>query len=292
MSNYNDLPPGNFNLIDNAFQPTKKDNYEHIKGLTEKVSDLTSKGRLRSALDEIFKVLDQHPDHPQALHLAMVVMGRDQDDMRRAAEPISDIYYNDRRLDPIFTVCSRCKRANWISRNALFGDVHSMTIFDPAGLQCYNCGYVMCRHCLREVYGNDYLSDTATLACHNCGKTALRIPVYPTGRTPQQMKRHKRPVICVILFRHGPLPPDETFIKNILALRSPEVNTDNIPLFGVAFRDWPGNMYMQCQLTLLRMEGKGELPRGSSDYAEMFTWQEPGYGHLCILKVVQPPPES
>src|SRR5712691_6586585 len=163
---YSRIPPGNFNLVERAFRPTW--DYERIEGLTETVQTLSTQGRLRSALDEIFKALDTYPDHPQALELAMIIVGKGSGiEAIEVQEPLTKAYLLDRLLDPIFTVCSRCSTQAWVSSNCLFGDVGSITVTNPAGLQCYNCGYVVCRNCLQETRRSMTVA-TVSQTCPHC----------------------------------------------------------------------------------------------------------------------------
>jgi hypothetical protein len=79
-------PPSDFNLIENAFRPTAT--FSPVPGLEEKVKQLLGETRLRSALDEVFKVLADEPQNEHALRLAMEPF-RSRTQELRAKEPLT-----------------------------------------------------------------------------------------------------------------------------------------------------------------------------------------------------------
>ncbi len=78
--------------------------------------------------------------------------------------------------------------------------------------------------------------------CPNCREEALDTPVYPTGRTPAQLRRHVRRVEQLFLFREGPLPPDVETITDLVKIVSPDAIEDDAAIFGLPVENWRANM--------------------------------------------------
>ena len=188
-----DIPPPNFNISDFVFRPGQP--YVARPGLLDSTQELFGQERYVSALKPLLAILAESPHDQEALTLALLVVGRARTQQVQANEALSQTYLLDRRLDPIFAVCSKCKRSSWAPVNCLFGPAAHIT--NPIGVQCRSCGYVVCRKCLQ---GRD--------ACLNCGSADFRAPVYPTGRQPHQLERRLQPVVAAIVLREGPIPPD------------------------------------------------------------------------------------
>ena len=195
-------------------------------------------GRDRSALHEIFQTLDQDPQSEAALRLAVLLLGGSRSAQMQSVEPISQNDLIDRRLDPIYTMCSQCKNNMWISINWQHSAAR-MVVTNPIGLQCQDCGYVVCRECLNKTIKMSLGPETYPNRCPNCGKNTLGTPVYPTGRTGLQMERRADSISHVFLFREGPLPPDPDYMKEILAEVSPDVLDSNCKLSGLNVWPWP-----------------------------------------------------
>lgn len=260
------IPPGNFNLIEHPFRPTR--DYAHIEGLADRIWELEKQGRFRSALDEIFKVLDSHPGHPEALTLATILLGESRTNRLHAEEPIPDSYLLDTRLDPIYAVCSHCRRTEWVPNTTWMMHYAKVAISNPAGQQCYNCGYVVCRNCMQKSpYGVGFASISQT--CPNCHEEALHVPVFPTGRPPHQMRRQAGSFVRVIIFREGPVPPDGEYIKKIMEKVSPDVLESNTTIFtAFPVPTWQDDISHLAYAILAQMELDGKLPAGSIGNSE------------------------
>lgn len=248
------IPPGNFNLIDHPFRPSQ--DFQPIPGFSEMVQALEEKKRFRSALDEIFKVLDSHPGHPEAMMLAMILLGESRTNRLHAEEPIPEAYLFDTRLDSIYAVCSHCRRKEWVPEAI-------MAVMNPVGLQCYNCGYVVCRDCLQDLPSGIDVSLTSR-TCPNCLENALDVPVFPTGRRPHQMTRDTASIVHVVIFREGPVPPDNEYIQKLLEMVSPDI-LGNIGVGVTAFPvpSWSDDIDRLADAVVMRMEADGKLPPGS-----------------------------
>ena len=232
------LPPTTFNVSSNALRPTES--YTVDQELWDRVQKFRNQGKYRTALEEVLNVLAQKPDDEGTLRLAAATIGGSRSEQLQAKEPIPSGMLGDTRLDPIFTQCSRCKNTQWISLNWMFDSGGHISVMSPVGLQCQECGYVMCRECLKTIqnkFGLGY--STYSKICPNCGQSALGAPVFPTGRTSTQMKHIKGILSRVLIFREGPLVPDAEYIKEILENVYPEALTSSViySAFPVSF--WP-----------------------------------------------------
>lgn len=284
-------PPSTFNFSERAFRPggafTKV-----IPGLSEKVQSFHREGRLRSAMDEIFKALDQDPHNAQALDLAMIVMGGERQKHLQASEPLTEAYRADRRIDPIFAVCSHCKVTEWVPSNQWLADLtdSSVSMLNPSGLQCYSCGYVMCRDCMRKTY-NIKEGDVYPNLCPNCGKPDLRFPVYPTGRPSRQMEQYLGRVERIVVFREGPVPPDVDYIENLLPIVSPDALIGGIRITGIALSVWPDKLeaFVATQLwTLYTTEGaSSNIKEQVLSNAHFHTYVDQWGTRVCFVKIIR-----
>ena len=99
----------------------------------------------------------------------------------------------DLRLDCLYAMCSLCKKTSWAPHAGLLDSaIKAMSVANPAGLQCRNRGYVVCRNC--------FVSEN----CINRGQNQLRSPVHPTGRLPKQLERRSKSVAAAIILREVP----------------------------------------------------------------------------------------
>ncbi len=206
------LPPTTFNVSPNALRPTES--FDVDQEMWDRSYKLRRQGKYRTTLQEVMKVLERKPNDEGTLRLAVLIAGASRSDQLQAEEPIPSGMLGDTLLDPIFTQCSHCNTTQWISINWLLdlGDVTS-----PIGLQCQECGYVMCRDCLKSIEtksGQGY--SIYSKVCPNCEQSALGTPVFPTGRRPMQMQHIKGVLSKVLIFREGPLDPDDEYVKEIL----------------------------------------------------------------------------
>lgn len=249
------FPPSTFNVIGNAFRPTG--GYDRIEGFAEKVFDLMKKGRFRSALDEILKVLDHSPEHEEALRMAMFVFGGSKTEHLQALEPITEVYTTDPRFDPIFAVCSNCKVSTWSPTNCLYDGQVSVT--NPLGLQCYNCGYVLCRECYLGEHVSQGVVEIGRV-CTNCSASDLRPVVFPTGRSPMRMMRDSSArKTQIFIFREGPVRPDIDYIQELLGRLCPDALKDGVEITSSSIETWPDNIDTYCTFFLLASQEDGRL---------------------------------
>ncbi len=290
--NENSVPPKTYNYSPRAHRPGLIFGSQ-IAGLSKNVNALHHQGRSRSALDEIFKVLDKDPDHPQALDLAMMVVGGIRTSQLQALEPIPPSYLLDPRLDPIVTVCTRCGKS-WIGGEPLlmpgmqlFAATVMLNSGAPRAMQCYACGYIVCAECISAIMADEPLNPgPLPTVCPSCGVDALKRPAYPTGRPPQQMARRAHPVVEVLVFREGPVPPDASYLREFIERFSPDAIAAHARLVGIPLFPWPDNVEVVAQESLAEKETKGEFPTGS--LVEFATSMDDQKNRLYVAKIMQP----
>ena len=285
------IPPGDFNLIEHPFRPAS--DYTRIEGLTERILALDKQGRLQTALDEILKALDAHPDHPEALKLAVLIAGSSRTTRLQAQEPISKASLADRRLDPIFAICSHCRKSRWVPYTYIFAHTSvNFTMSNATGLQCYNCGYVVCHDCFSLNHIAMGLS-IVKQSCPNCHEEQLNVPVFPTGRAPAATPRLATPLARIIIFREGPIPPDGEYIHELLEHISPDaLETPGVGITAYPVSSWPDDMIDLAMAILANMEGEGKLPPGSLSSAIYMPFHDKHGIRVYIVKVPQPSPDQ
>ncbi|HET9914184.1 MAG TPA: hypothetical protein VFQ13_19980 [Anaerolineales bacterium] len=237
-------------------------------------------------------MLDKDPYHAQALDLALIVIGGIRTTQLQAQEPLTTAYLLDRRLDPIVTMCSRCRKS-WIGGDPLlmpgmqlFASFVSINSGAPRPMQCYHCGYVLCSECITDIMAGDPLAPgTLPTKCPVCGANELKRPAYPTGRPPQQMARHAEPVVQVIVFREGPVPPDNAFLKSFIEQFSPDAIEDQAKLVGVPLFPWPADVETVARNKLAEKEASGEILAGSVETAHAMDDQG---NRLYVIKLMRP----
>jgi hypothetical protein len=291
-TNNTSIPPTTFHQGRGGFRPTF--DYQPIPELRETVDDLQAQGRLRSALNVVLQAIDAHPNHPEPLVLAMLVAGVGRSERLQAVEPLSDAMLLDPRLDPIFTVCSQCESSWWVSTNCLLRQYAKMAVTSPIGLQCYNCGFVVCRECLRGQTERSGEAGFISTQCPNCHASALGTPVYPTGRIPQQLARASAPIVAVLVFREGPIAPDAEYLQELLQFVSPDIFDEASRPLIKAFPA-PNRIESLSGLAMAfiaRMEGDGSLPRESLSNASIVEGRDRYGARICIAKITQALPSN
>lgn len=286
------FPPDTFNFCDRAFRPSMS--FKRVEGLQEVVEELHNQGQYRSVMDEIFKVLDTDPDSEHALRLAMIILGESRTQHLQAQEPLPLSYWHDRRLDPIFAVCSHCRTSAWVPTSCLIAEMSSsMAVANPVGQQCQNCGYVVCRNCFDKVrQGNSFIRRGIKLThirCPNCGENAFDVPVYPTGRLPQQMARHPERVVQVFIFREGPVPPDAEYMRQLLEFCSPDALEGQAELVGIPMFPWPRDIEGVAMAILVKRQVEGQLLRQMEEGEYAHARDEEG-NRVYIAKLMMPSP--
>jgi hypothetical protein len=247
------IPPDTFSLMPRPFRPAV--GVKRTPGL-ENIEELAKRGKLRSAMDNVLAVLDQDPENEQALWLAMIIFGAvTRTQQVNADEALGPKYWRDTRLDRIFAVCSRCRLRSWVPDECL-SEYSTWVVSNPIGLQCRECGYVVCRVCLEELSGN---SQNSVVACPNCRKPALGKPVYPTGRNSLQLERFGRPVQLVYIMREGPLPPTIQEVNKLLYQFSPDPLSDDHELMFGPVEPWTDDIQKVGTFKLYGLMNKFDL---------------------------------
>lgn len=236
-----------------AFDPCRK--WAPTPGFASRINGLEEAGRYRTAIEEILEVLDSGPANQEALWLAASILSSGRSKELAAAEPLSETYRLDRRLNPVWAVCNRCA-ASWVPDPVYF-DFASRTVLNPVGAQCPNCGYTLCHECLaRAGVGH---SGSSSNACPNGCGVHLSVPVYPTGREDRQFPRRPRRVTHVYLFREGPVPPDNDYVREILEKVSPDALEGSPEIVAVALKNWPEDIAVTAMAHMMVM---GNLAAG------------------------------
>jgi hypothetical protein len=247
------IPPDTFSLMPRPFRPHV--GVKRTPGL-ENIEELVKQGKLRSAMDGVLAALDHDPENEQALRLAMIIFGAvPRTQQVNADEALGPNYWRDTRLDRIFAVCSRCRSKSWVPHECLL-EYAMVVARNPVGLQCQECGYVVCRVCLEELSGK---SQNSVVACPNCRKSALGKPVYPTGRNSLQLERFGRPVQLVYIMREGPIPPTVQEVNKLLYQFSPDPLSDDHELIFVPVEPWTDNIQQIGTFKLYGLMNKFDL---------------------------------
>lgn len=244
------LPPNTFHVSSNVLLPTSGYIIDPI--LYGQINKLQSEGRFRTALQVILNILDEKPNDESALRLAVVILGGGRYEHLQAKEPIPLSMRGDTRLDPIYTQCSHCNNSQWVSENwTVVEFALGLTVMDPIGVQCQECGYVMCRNCFgiqeRPYFDLEILSKE----CPNCRNDTLGVPVYPTGRTSRQLVHRQRTLSRILIFREGPLVPDAAYLHDMIEILYPDALTSNIPLTVFPVYPWPEDFSTHAQFMAL-----------------------------------------
>jgi hypothetical protein len=209
--------------------------------MTERMQQLSGQGKLRTALDVLLPILARDPHNQEALWYANLIVGmHGRTTHLQAAEPLSNRYLFDTRLDSLYATCSRCHRS-WMPGSTEVKQLYQkVSVTNAMGRQCTNCGYVVCRECASVEHLALDLS-LVSAQCSNCKKEALSPTVYPTGRLPLQLPRRPTPVKTALVYRQGPIPPDKEYMTQLLDDRSPDALDDRAELIGCPVSDWPAH---------------------------------------------------
>ncbi|MBE7555703.1 MAG: hypothetical protein HS126_32030 [Anaerolineales bacterium] len=207
--------------------------------LISRVNSLQQEGRYRTALDQIFPLLDRNPNDELALKLAASVLsvafgpGHKYD----PPEPITGDYFSDTRFDSVFCECEGVRegqpcRRHWVP-NPWLSEAMGVIMFDPVGGICPKCNKVFCRECSHN-------RKNQTFNCQDCETRLVRI-LKPNGRTPQQTRRRKERFKLVLMLHEGPVPPDDEYLEQKFRRISPDIlnETPEIKVFPVF--PWPNS---------------------------------------------------
>lgn len=271
----------NWKFQKTAYTYDPQADYVPIPGLFEKVKALTTGKKFATAMKEVFRALDQHPNHNEALHLASIILNESRTEQLRAAEPVTNDQFYDPRLDPIFVECSSC-RATWVPLDSVF-TFGEMAVMNPIGIQCQECGYVRCRTCYEKDW--DETGSEEFQPCPYCHSNNWQGRVLPTGRTPRQVMRSSAPVIAALLHREGPVQPDKEYTRRVLLAVSPDVLEDDANIVGAPLYPWPDaspEEVMQMVRDELRAGYiRGDIPTAPEDSQTVYFKDEDGA--RCIL---------
>lgn len=238
-------------------------------------------------MDELLKILRHQPGDPEALFLCAIVLGASRTKHIVAAEPLGERYTNDLRLDPLCVACCKCE-TTWFPSVVHFdvGPETQMNVTNPIGLQCQECGYTLCRDCLRK--GSiGFAMEVYLHRCPQCPGEQLRTPVMPTGREPCQFERRSDRIEVAVLFREGPIPPDVAFMNNFFECVSPDVIEDEARIIGVPVSPWPRNPMVYTLAYVLGLADKGIIGRPAIDMTETNDATDREGLHFYLVRVYQ-----
>jgi hypothetical protein len=241
----------------------------------DRIMSLYKSRRHQTALEEILRSLRQDPDDFFLLRLGATIAGVSRSENLRAAEPTTSMQRRNALLAPVVTQCSSCGQtwfsAHWASP-APDGDVKLM---NPAGLQCQNCRYTLCRDCLHHAElspGDPIDSPTFVMGfCPEPGHGELGTPVLATGRKDIASVEPDR-IEAVIVTREGPIPPAMDEALGVVTKFVPLI-ADDAPLIHIRASK-PGLMADESgrdQLALARihdLEREGILAVGAWNRSE------------------------
>jgi hypothetical protein len=180
----------------------------------------------------VLELLDEQPDDSDILRFAQLIVyfGQREEEFYNSPEPLTVALVNDPRIDRIFCECSICGKM-WVPRPFSEG-AHRIITFDPPGGKCNKCGEVFCRECSKG-----YM-------CPNCNEKLVPIG-KPTGRSRRQMYRSPGEVKRVVVFREGPVPPQEEDLTHLFKNISPDVLDKKPKVSAVAVSPWPHDIRSQ-----------------------------------------------
>lgn len=197
--------------------------------------------RYVTGLRRMLEYLDAYPGNDFVLQMTALLVhdGMSLSSAYEAAskeEQLTDDLLSDTRLDSIFCECSLC-HSTWVPGGQFFGAMAAqVTVINAQAGKCHRCGLVICRNCFKRVaMGVDVSLDH----CPECGGSIDQITT-PTGRNPRQAAGKGRPPDRVLLMTHGPVPPDEEYLKSFFRRISPDVleMTSHGTITAVPVEDW------------------------------------------------------
>ncbi|GAA1032753.1 hypothetical protein GCM10009557_32250 [Virgisporangium ochraceum] len=166
---------------------------EPLAVLREAVEPLYNAGRYRSALDAVLERLRTDGMGADPFWWALALLRSRADDPANT-EPVTASQRENAYFTPIATECQRCE-AYWYSSHVLHRDVAELQVSNPVGLQCQECRYTLCRHCLP--------AGQSRCPAQGC-PGGLGLPVLPTGRPRgRPANRHTGRLEQVLVLWHG-----------------------------------------------------------------------------------------
>jgi hypothetical protein len=239
-----------------------------VLALRKQVQELVSAGRFRTAMDEVLRHLRHDPSNSAVLALAVTITVTSRTEHVGSPEPVTTAQMASALLAPIATGCSACGRV-WYSYHEFFRGMQ-ISLLNPAGLQCQDCRYTLCRDCLGP--RPSHVPQRVERPCPAPGcRGMLTVPVLATGRhdvvdiDPDDIER-------VVVVRDGPIAPT---MDEALAVVTKFVPLwgDDTSLVGIR-RGFPGMMDDALDRDRLAsylvhgMERDGELAPGAWERAE------------------------
>src|SRR6266536_1623438 len=127
------------------FEPPQQ--WNHVPALRQRVADLLTAGRRRTALDEVLRHLRHDTESTDGLFLAIAVMTQGRTERLESDEPETDIQKLSALVAPVATECSAC-HVLWYSKHTWLTahGTTQLTLRNPVGLQCQKCRYTLCRN--------------------------------------------------------------------------------------------------------------------------------------------------
>jgi len=268
---------------------TKSDLPRHSihKQLSPQVQQLTAEGRFRSALDMLLPFLDKADDQDvyDSLYLdplymlacAVIYLAQSREHAYEATEPLTKEYFLDSRLDPIYCHCDRCSHT-WVPNPT--GFIANVQYINPLGLHCPNCDKIFCNSCLREGIS----SDNVVYHCLDCGGRLSGIK-KPNGRRSIHRNAREEKLELLIVFREGPIPPDEEIVIDLLQNLSPDAFVDVPDLIVLPIFPWEEEEKLRHRVLMIGAV-KGVFPAPNlTDY--QFATDKDG-NRYCIVKIYKP----
>ncbi|MFA1551863.1 hypothetical protein [Actinomadura chokoriensis] len=267
--------------------------------LLQRVLTLVEAGRRRTAMDEVlWHLRHPSPDGSVAAQLAGILLSTSRTVNLEAAEPLTHQQRNSALVAHLMTECSACN-AEWHSSHSVIpGEI---TVTNPAGLQCQDCRYTLCRDCL-EWYPPAETShvDGARVSLSHCptpGHGKLTTPVLPTGCRGVEPVDPER-IEGVIVTRDGPILPTLDDVLPVVTSWFPLI-ADDAPLIHIRRGDpqLMGDASARDELArslICSLESEGVLASGAWERSKRFLASTRGGAvdddHLIVL--VQKPEAS
>jgi hypothetical protein len=185
--------------------------------------------RDRTALRHVLEVLSVYPEEPDGLALAGMVlklnMGRTT--LEASREPLLQAEVSDPRLDRLFCSCNGAGcTVTWISAKVGLPGFAEISVVNPIGGRCPQCGQYYCRRHFRP--GG---------LCPNC-PVALDPAPPPNGRRSRQTARLNKPLVHVFVFAEGPIQPAPDSLMELLQVVAPDVMEDRPKITAIPIGPW------------------------------------------------------
>jgi len=222
-------------------------------GLIDRVQLLVERKQFRSAMEELFVFFERFPANADALFLVLVSFFNDRSIQLESSdvEPLTPAQLSNRHLDSLFSTCVVCEKTFIQQDELAFHFMRTVSSFSsnnqldlanmrsgrtmPDGVQCKTCGTAFCKNCIRlAIDGPD--CGFVDRNCPVCGTVDISKRVLPNGRLPQSVRKTSNQIGIVLMFREGPLPPDQAYMEQVLKTASPQALAQNAVLVGVATR--------------------------------------------------------